>query len=1378
VKAAYGDGQPVFLGSTATGTLKVGQAATTTAAAGSSAVSGSPQNVTLTATVTSPVGPVDEGSVSFAVFNAQNVQVGSQTGGGTVVTGSASATYSIPALSIGSYAIHSQFSDGTPGDFSSSQDFSKTLLVQAATTTTAGAVAPVAFSSSADSLTLSATVTIAGGTVNEGTVTFTLLDGKNNTVGTAVTSGTVAAGFASVSYTVPGGTPAGTYTVRASYGDGSTGFFQSSSDSTKALIVQPAPTVTHAPDAGATFSRTGQTVALSSTVTSTGGAVGEGAVTFSLYNGLTMIGSAVSGSVTGGTASASFTLPGGTAPGTYTVHAQYADGNPGNFAGSDNSTSPASLTVALASTSATVSSSTVPVGAGAQQVTLRAAVSSPAGSVDDGTVTFTLLQGNAPISTPVTSSTVTSGSASVSYTVPAGTPVGQYTVKAAYSGGTDFLAVTANGQLTVDGPPTLPPINGGNPITLPHGQFPLSMPLGASSPVGNALTYTTSVVGDDPLYDLQQQYQFQGIGAFTVGAAAYVLHSNQPGPGVQGYYLLRPADGALFAYDGSGSYAHSFASGSAIATLGSNVYADPALLTGARAPVDYTSLFNVQQQYQFQGIGYFSAGAPAYVLHSGQPGPGFSGYYLLRADGVLFPYDGSGSYAHSFASSTPVATLDPVVYSTPSTLLNAAATPALYATLSQINRQYDLQELGGSFYTNTFGHQAQWLYSPVPNQFGRHWYTLTLSSGGTQALLHAWEGYQDSAVGAVVASLDPSVYADPALLTNVTALPDPSVTLQVDGSGNLSIALPAGYAGKFKVSVTASDGLLSASQAVMVQATDAAPTLSVQQNSTTIPQGGTQTIPHLDSPLTDAITATAADGGTVTTTASAASLSLPFSLQQRYQFTGLGYFTSGGAAYVLQASANNDFGNPYYLLKSDGGLYAYDGSGSYAHTFDNSAPLASLGANTYADPTLLTNARPAVDYATLYNLQQQYQFQGVGTFTVGAPAYVLYSNRPGPGAGGFYLLGPDGTLVPYDGSGSYAHSFATATPLATLDPGVFVNPTPLLSARAAPAIYDQLWQSEQQYDLQEMAGGFYTGLRGNAAKWLYSPVANANGQNFYTLVLSPDRTRALLYAWDGGSSSVPASGQPVAVLDGSVYADPTLLTNAKAPPAAIGVTASVSGGTLTLDAPASFVGSFQVTVTATDGILTTTQTFVVNSTDTPPVPAGIVVPSASQSGAPVQVTLGATDAENDPPTYTAQAVGYSAAYNVQQVYQFTGLGFVTNGGVTAYVLQSSVLGGVSGYYLLSNTGGVYAYDGSGSYAHTFADSANLVATLDPSVYTTPTLLTQAQAPATPAAVLIVNGDALTINVTGVSPGTVFQVVVSASDGAEMMRAGFLVTVTP
>jgi hypothetical protein len=1370
IDAAYNGDVNLQSSTDTTHTLTITGAPTTTAVANATvSFSESAQFVTVNATLTSAGGSVNQGSVAFVLLDGGGHTVAAGTG---TVTGTnpVSTTLVLPAsLAPGVYTISAVYGGST--DFQGSSDNTHTLTVAKAATTSTAFGATASFSDGDQTLSLSTALSSPAGPVFGGTVTFTVRDGGGHQVGSAVTSST-----ASASFVLPGGTPAGTYTIDAAFGGGTD--FLASTDTTGTLTVSQSATATSESPATSTFSRSSPPVTLQATVTGPTGPVNEGTVVFTVLNGAAVIGVPVSSPVAGGVASATFTVPAGTSPGTYTLLARYSD-SPANFTASSNLLTPSTLTVGPAPTATAVTPADV-AAAGSQPVVLVATVSSPDGQVNEGTVTFSVFSGGTQIGVSVTSGTVGAGSAKANFTIPAGTNPGTYTVRASYSGGPDFQgSTTTSGTLLIDLAPVVPPINGGNPVTLSHDGFPFSTPVGATSPLGNPLTYSVTVVGDSVLFDLQQQLQFRAMGNATTDATAFVLSANAANKFGNNFYLIRPSDGALFAYDGSGSYAHTFANVAPLATLGTNVYTDPNLLLNALPPVDYTTLFNLQNKYQFTGVGYVTAGATAYVLHSNQAGPGVGGFYLLGSNGALFAYDGSGDFARSFASSAPIAQLSPTVYSFPSGLVNATANPTLYAQLYQLNQQYDLQELGGSFFTNTLGHQAKWVYSPVLNQFGQHWYTLTLSSDGTQAFLRAWQGYQDSATGPVLATLDPSVYANPTLLTNATALPNPAVSASVNASGNLLVALPglSNFTGTFRVIVTASDGFLSTSTTALFNSTDSAPTLSIQNGATTVAPGGTQSAPHGSFPVTDTVTTSDAEGDGVTTSASVTSFSLPFSLQQHYRFTSLGTMTAGATASLLRSDVANSFGNQFYLLKSDGGLYAYDGSGSFAHTFANVTPLATLSANTFVDINLLLNALPPVDYATLFGLQQQFQFTAVGSFTAGATAFVLHTNQAGAGVGGFYLLSAGGGLYAYDGSGSFAHTFAnSANLIASLDPAVFVTPSILLGANAAPGLYPQLFQAEQQFDLQQQGGSFFTGLMGHAAKWLFSPVVNANGQHWYTLVLAPDGNEALLYAWDGGTSSVPTGATPLASFDPSVYADPTLLTNAKAPLLATGVTANVTGNSLTIGAPASFVGSFEVTVTASDGLKSTTQTFFFTSTDAPPAPAAIAPQTASQA-TPLQLPLSATDADGDTVSFTATVSGYNPAFNLQQIYHFTGVGFATTGSVSAFVMRSSVLGGAGGLYLVSTTGGVYAYDGSGNFATTFANSANLIATLNPGVFSNPTLLTNAQAPAVPAALATVNSTTLTVNVAGVPVGTVFEVFVTASDGAETTRTGFLVTVT-
>ena len=108
-----------------------------------------------------------------------------------------------------------------------------------ADTTTTAADQMATFSTSDQPVTLSALVNSSAGPVNEGTVTFSVMSGTT-LVGSTVTSTTVSAGAASVSYTLPGNSPAGSYTIVAAYNGGTD--FAASSDNTHSLVVHPAAT--------------------------------------------------------------------------------------------------------------------------------------------------------------------------------------------------------------------------------------------------------------------------------------------------------------------------------------------------------------------------------------------------------------------------------------------------------------------------------------------------------------------------------------------------------------------------------------------------------------------------------------------------------------------------------------------------------------------------------------------------------------------------------------------------------------------------------------------------------------------------------------------------------------------------------------------------------------------------------------------------------------------------------------------------------------------------------------------------------------------------------------------------------------------------------
>ncbi len=125
------------------------------------------------------------------------------------------------------------------------------ITVTSSVTTTTAANASAIVSTSSQIVPLSATVTSAS-TVNAGTVTFTIKDASNNTVGTPVTSGTVSGGAANANYTLPTNTAAGTYSINAAY-SGATGFDVSSDNSHTLTVGKSSQTITFGALAGKTY---------------------------------------------------------------------------------------------------------------------------------------------------------------------------------------------------------------------------------------------------------------------------------------------------------------------------------------------------------------------------------------------------------------------------------------------------------------------------------------------------------------------------------------------------------------------------------------------------------------------------------------------------------------------------------------------------------------------------------------------------------------------------------------------------------------------------------------------------------------------------------------------------------------------------------------------------------------------------------------------------------------------------------------------------------------------------------------------------------------------------------------------------------------------
>jgi hypothetical protein len=469
-------GTSTLLGSSDTShSLTISNVPTTTAATSTTTTfSTATQTVALSATVTSPAGIVNEGTETFSILSGTTV-IGSPVTV-AVVGGAASAGYPLPGgTSGGTYTIQAVYNANS--SYAGSSDSSQSLTVSPAATTTAAANASVAYSGNEQSVPLGATVSSAAGVVSEGTETFTILSGTTP-VGTPVAV-SVVAGTASASYPLPAGTPVGTYTIQAVYN--STPDFVGSSDTSHTLTVSSvsAATATAVANASATYNAAAQAVPLTATVTSAGGTVNEGTLTFTILSGTTPVGNPVTVSVAEGAASASYALPAGTQAGTYIIQAVY--NGTANFLSSTNTSQTLTVSAAASATAAVSASATFTTGA--QDVSLSATVTSSAGTVDEGTETFTILSGTTVIGTPVTVDVV-AGAASVSYALPVGTPAGTYVIEAAYSGTTNFLGYTDTSQTLVISAAATATAAASASVTFSTGSLSVPLTATVTSPAG------------------------------------------------------------------------------------------------------------------------------------------------------------------------------------------------------------------------------------------------------------------------------------------------------------------------------------------------------------------------------------------------------------------------------------------------------------------------------------------------------------------------------------------------------------------------------------------------------------------------------------------------------------------------------------------------------------------------------------------------------------------------------------------------------------------------------------------------------------------------------------------------------------------------------
>jgi subtilase family serine protease len=372
-------------------------------------VSGSDLGLLLTVEVASTeTSGIPEGGVSFYLntWTKENGLLGI-----VQLDGTGTATLRVENLGSQSTGVYAEY--GGNGTFS--QSLTNQIPVTATTTTTL--MASASQIAVGGSVTLTATVTATGSTVNAGTVTF--LDGSTS-LGTA----TVSNGAAQITTTV---LPIGSDQITASYA-GTPAFAASASSAISINVAAPSTTTALTISPNATSLQAGSSYTLTATVTpSTGSTVPTGSVIFT-------IGSATQTVALNASGVATYTGTAPTASGSLSMSAAYQGST--EFATSTSNTLTETIVTIPSTTALTISPNSTSLQAGSNY-TLTATVTPSTGStVPTGSVVFTI--GSA------TQTVALNASGVATYTGTAPTASGSLSLSAAYQGSTEFATSTSN----------------------------------------------------------------------------------------------------------------------------------------------------------------------------------------------------------------------------------------------------------------------------------------------------------------------------------------------------------------------------------------------------------------------------------------------------------------------------------------------------------------------------------------------------------------------------------------------------------------------------------------------------------------------------------------------------------------------------------------------------------------------------------------------------------------------------------------------------------------------------------------------------------------------------------------------------------------------
>ena len=628
---------------------------------------------------------------------------------------------------------------------------------------------------------------------------------------------------------------------------------------------------------------------------------------------------------------------------------------------------------------------------------------------------------------------------------------------------------------------------------------------------------------------------------------------------------------------------------------------------------------------------------------------------------------------------------------------------------------------------------------------GNQWYYI-LPNGR----VHRWGG--SLSASPQVGQLDATYHSNLGQLFGTESPQATTAPVTLSWNGNqLTIDPDAGYAGPFTVEVSASDGRVSTTESFSVEVINHAPT---------IVEIADQIVSQTAGSITVSVDANDDDGDALIYSAVAMQSSggdaSAYELSSQY-----GFRAAPTEAYNYRGAGEKYFygnGNQWFYMLPTGAIYRWGGS------LATSTPVGSVDANYHSDLT------------QLYNVQQ--------------PTVV-------PLAANLNWLGNDLTIdLPNGFAGQFEVTISVSDTIATTETSFQIevrNVAPTIAAVAAQSISyrqdtltvsvpmtdgdgDSITRSATAWQVDELAQtafelrqqhGFrpaaaeYTNYRGVGEKYFYG-----NGNQWYYML-----PNGQIFRWRGSL----ASSTLVGTLDSSYHANLSELYHAtESGRVQADVDFSWSGDDLTIDPAEGVIGDLQIEVTADDGAESTTHTFDLTVTSSPPQIAPIADVSLATNQDSITITISATDADGDAIVLSATASQSSAleetAFQLQSQYQFRpAAAEYTNyrGAGEKYFYGN----GNQWFYMLPN-GDIYRWGGS-------LGLSALVGSLDGSYHANLSQLYGASQPqATPLdGQLSWNGNQLIIERPDNFSGA-FTVTVEATAGGQTTSLTFNVNVAP